>query len=184
MILKLGISDTESLNTCLKFPMKNFQHHTPEEAEPVILLISRQQVEENNMSSVLEMLRILTASREDIWRYRQQMSLVVDGYQTDPRELVDIVQVRSFLREFAMQWPYWSFFFTHDDISIILLASCCCGSEYPGGGRVAIDYKKLQMFLTQGFNALNLLFEKHGFSEIPLESHCKSLLAVIEKASS
>lgn len=39
-----------------------------------------------------------------------QMSLVVDGYNHDPRELVDIPEVRHFLKRLAAQWPYWGFF--------------------------------------------------------------------------
>jgi len=65
--------------------------------EPVILMISRRQVEEHDVASVVSGLKLFTATREDAWRYRGQMSLVVDGYGEDERELVDIEQVRVFL---------------------------------------------------------------------------------------
>ncbi len=110
----------------------------PGVTEPVIILISRRQVESRDMTSVVNELKILLASREDCWLYRGQVSLVVDGYEDDPRELVDIAEVRDFLRNFAVQWPYWGFFFNQIDDSIILLGSCVCGKAYPGGGAVEI----------------------------------------------
>src|SRR5450830_984438 len=72
--------------------------------EPVILMISRRQVEEHDVASVVAGLKLFTATREDAWRYRGQMSLVVDGYGEDERELVDIEQVRVFLCAMELQW--------------------------------------------------------------------------------
>ncbi len=65
--------------------------------DPVVLMISRRQVEQQDLASVLDALKLFTATREDAWRYRGQMSLVVDGYNHDPRDLVNIPEVRSLL---------------------------------------------------------------------------------------
>lgn len=161
--------------------MNSFKTEVPTDAEPVILMITRRQVEQNDMTSVIDMLKIMTISREDLWLYRQQMALIVSGYETDPRELIDVVEVREFLREFALQWPYWAFFFNQIDDSILLLASCCCGSEYPGGGAVAIDPDKLQVFLIGGFEGMNGLYDKHNFPEEQLEIQGAGLLGVIKR---
>ena len=40
------------------------------------------------------------------------MTLVVDDYNNDPRELVDILEVRTLLRRLEAAWPYWAFFFS------------------------------------------------------------------------
>jgi hypothetical protein len=77
----------------------------------VVLMISRRQVEQQDLASVLDALKLFTATREDAWRYRGQMSLVVDGYNHDPRDLVDIPEVRSLLKRLGAEWPYWGFFF-------------------------------------------------------------------------
>ena len=69
-------------------------------------MISLRQVEQRDIASVLKELKPLLATCEDTWLYRGQVSLVVDGYNNDPRELVDIPQVRAFLRMFEKQWPY------------------------------------------------------------------------------
>jgi len=50
----------------------------PGVSEPVVLLISRREVEAGDIASVLSRLKPFLATREDAWRYRGQMTLVVD----------------------------------------------------------------------------------------------------------
>lgn len=68
--------------------------------EPVALLISRHEIEAGDPLPVVGRLLALLSTPEAIWRYRGQMALVVDSYNEDPRELVDIAEVRAILREF------------------------------------------------------------------------------------
>lgn len=150
--------------------------------DPVILMISRRQVEQGDMNSVLGRLKILTAAREDVWRYRGQMSLVVDGYDEDPRELIDIPQVRNFLREFSMAWPYWGFFFNQIDDSLMILGACVCGKDFPGAGTVEMDVKLLEKFVRAGFDGMNKLFDKHHFPEAELETMSRGLGELFEQA--
>ena len=154
----------------------------PGVTEPVVLMISRRQVRSADIASVLKELKPFLATREDAWLYRGQMSLVVDGYNDDPRELVDIPEVRAFLRLLDAQWPYWAFFFNQVDDSIKLLGSCVCGANYPGRGAVEIDGAKLGDFLRRGFDGMNSIFDKHGFPEKELELMSRGLLEVIEQA--
>jgi len=69
-------------------------------------MISRREVEAADLASVLSRLKVFLATREDAWLYRGQMTLVVDGYNNDPRELVDIPEVRALLRRLEAEWPY------------------------------------------------------------------------------
>lgn len=153
----------------------------PGVTEPVVLMISRRQVEEHDIASVLKELRLLLATREDTWLYRGQMGLAVDGYNDDARELVDIPEVRAFLRALERQWPYWAFFFNQVDDSIKILALCVCGSSYPGCGAVEIDTEKLRGFLLRGFAGMNSLFDQHAFPESELEVMSCGVLEVIEQ---
>lgn len=138
--------------------------------EPVVLMISRRQVEQQDLASVLDSLRIFSATREDAWKYRGQMSLVVSGYDSDPRELVDIPEVRSLLIGLVEQWPYWGFFMNQVDESIRILGSCYCGVEFPGGGAALIDPARIPRFMNLAFAGMNALFDRHGFPENELEA--------------
>ena len=154
----------------------------PGVTEPVVLMISRRQVEACDIASVMVNLKPFLATREDAWLYRGQMALVVDGYNDDPRELVDIPEVRALLQELYQQWPYWAFFFNQVDDSIKLLGSCICGTRFPGGGAVEIDGHRVEEFLMNGFAGMNSIFQKHGFPEAELESMSRGLVEVLEQA--
>ncbi len=124
----------------------------------------------------------MLATREDARLYRGQMTMVFDGYDSDPRELVDIPEVRTFLVEFDQQWPYWAYFFNQVDDTIKLYLSCICGVSYPGGGVVEIDSEKLRISLMQGFAGLNSVFERFGFSEDELEIASRGVIEMVEQA--
>ena len=107
--------------------------------------------------------------------------LSVDGYNDDSRELVDILEVRTFLCELEQQWPCWAFFFNQVDDSVKLLASCVCGTSFPGNGAVEIEVSELGDFLNRAFAGMNSIFDKHGFPESELESMSRGLAEVIEQ---
>ena len=78
----------------------------PGVTEPVVLTISRPKVESSDIASVVSRLKVFLATRQDAWLYRGQMTLVVDGNNSDPRELVDIPEVRAILRQLKAECPY------------------------------------------------------------------------------
>ena len=48
----------------------------PGVTEPVVLLISRREVDVGDIASVLSRLKVFLATREDAWRYRGQMDSI------------------------------------------------------------------------------------------------------------
>ena len=150
--------------------------------EPVILMISRREVEAGDVASVVSRLKVFLATREDAWLYRGQMALVVDGYNNDPRELVDIPEVRTMLRQFEAAWPYWAFFFNQVDDSIKLLLSCAAGSRFLGRGAVEMDADQVAAALARGFDGMNTIFDRFGFPEGELEKMSDGLVEVLQQA--
>jgi hypothetical protein len=150
--------------------------------EPVVLMISRREVEASDVLPAVSRLHTLLSTSEAIWHYRGQITLVVDGYSDDSRELVDIAEVRDFLRALDQRWPYWAFFFNQVDDSIKLFVSCLCGFFYPGGGLVEIDRERLGQFLTRGFAAMRSLFNDHGFPEDEMEAMSNGVIELVEQA--
>ena len=154
----------------------------PGVTEPVVLMISRREVEAKDLASVVSRLKVFLATREDAWRYRGQMTLVVDGYNQDPRELVDIPEVRALLRDLEAAWPYWAYFFNQVDDSIKLLLSCVAGHRFLGRGAVEMDADLVAGALARGFDGMNAVFERFGFPEDELERMSKGLVEVLEQA--
>jgi len=107
----------------------------PGVSEPVVLLISRREVDEGDIASVLSRLKVCLANREDAWLYPGADDTHRCSYDNDPRELVDIHEVRSLLRALETSWPQWAYFFNQVDDSIKLLLSCglyavSCGTRH------------------------------------------------------
>ena len=151
-------------------------------SEPVVLMISRREVEAADLASVVSRLKIFLATREDAWRYRGQMTLVVDGYNNDPRELVDIPEVRALLRRLEAEWPYWAYFFNQVDDSIKLLLSCVAGCRFLGRGAVEMDADLVAGALARGFGGMNIVFDRFGFPEDELEKMSNGLVEVLQQA--
>ena len=154
----------------------------PGVSEPVVLLISRREVEAGDLASVLYRLKPLLATREDAWRYRGQITLAVDGYNNDPRELVDIPEVRTFLRGLESSWPAWAYFFNQVDDSIMLLLSCVAGCRFHGGGAVEMDADLVASALGRAFGGMNMIFERFGFPEDELETMSCGFAEVLQQA--
>jgi hypothetical protein len=156
----------------------------PGVTEPVVLLISRREVEAGDLASVLSRLKPFLATREDAWRYRGQMTLVVDGYDNDSRALVDIPEVRALLRGLESSWPHWAYFFNQVDDSIKLLMSCVAGSRFPGRGAVEMDVDLVAFALGRAFGGMNMIFDRFGFPEDELEKMSNGFVEVLQQASS
>ena len=154
----------------------------PGVTEPVVLMISRREVEADDIASVVSRLKPFLATREDAWRYRGQMTLVVDGYNNDPRELVDIPAVRSILRQLEASWPHWAYFFNQVDDSIKLLLSCVAGSRFLGRGAVEMDADLVAAALARAFGGMNMIFDRFGFPEDELEKMSNGLVEVLQQA--
>lgn len=141
-------------------------------SDPVVFVISRQQVEALDLDEPLDFLHSLvpTAYPHHAWAYKGRLSLVIAGYETDPRELFEIPEVCRYLRALDDQWPFWLFFFNQVDDSIKLIALCLASSIEVVPGAAHIDPDGLRRFLERGFTAVNYLFESYGFPETENEA--------------
>ena len=136
-------------------------------SDPVVFVISRQQVEALALDEPLGFLHSLvpTAHPDHAWAYKGRLSLVIAGYDTDPRELFEIPEVCRYLRALDEQWPFWLFFFNQVDDSIKLIALCLASSIEVVPGAAHIDPNGLRRFMERAFIAVNYLFESYGFPE-------------------
>ncbi len=139
----------------------------PAVSDTVVFVITRQQIEDADIESSLSFLRSLvpTEHPEHAWAYKGRLSLVISGYNSDPRELFEIPEVCQYLRALDEQWPFWLFFFNQVDDSIKLIALCLASSIEVVPGAAHIDPEGLRRFMERAFTAVNYLFESYGFPE-------------------
>lgn len=151
----------------LKDPEGRFFDLRPGITDPVIFVITRQQIEAEDLEGSLEFLRSLvpTDTPQRIWSHKGRLSLVISGYDADPRELFEIPEVRRYLRSIDEHWPFWLFFLNQVDESIKVVAACLASTVEVAPGLAHIDPAGLQRFMERAFSAVNFIFETCGFPE-------------------
>ena len=107
----------------------------------VVLQISRQEIESCNYTSSLERLMVMTDSRENTLRYREALILQITGYDADPRELAEILEVRKFFASLTNEWPNWFWFLTREQGMVSLVMSLLCKVKvHRNGGAYGIEF--------------------------------------------
>lgn len=134
---------------------------------PEEFAIHRQQIEAFDLESSLSFLRTLVPSQDPrhAWSYKGSLSLVIGGYDDDPRELFQIPEVCHYLCGIDREWPFWFFFLAPDDGSIKLVGMCLASAVSVSPGKAYIPPENLGRFMERGFGAVNHLFDHYGFPE-------------------
>jgi hypothetical protein len=146
----------------------------------VLVAISRRQVEEADLDSILDGLRALSADRDSALMYRGQMTIYFDI--DDEREIVDIPEARALLARLVNEWPLWAHFASQVDGTVHLLLSCACAKRSLGRGRVEADRNLLGAVLEAGWNATVDLHLRLGLDAEGLQAHLDGLLERVEQA--
>jgi hypothetical protein len=135
----------------------------------VIVTISRDDIESCNIQPALASLNKLVASGEALAASNGTISLVVSGYDNDPRELHMIPEVREYFRNLDADFPYWFHVCTRIEHSLRLLFTMLVDTTpvidaaHPAGAQFSND--DLNNFINRHFDAMDSLHGKHGFPE-------------------
>ena len=139
--------------------------------EPAIIIldISREEIVAGNISSALERLEVLTATVENLRRYRECLVFQVRGYDDDPRVIVEIPEIRRFFAKLCQEWPHWLWFLRRGIGAVPLLMSLLCKIEVlrdldGSVGTEFLDMGELKTRLIEIFAQANILFEAFQIS--------------------
>jgi hypothetical protein len=159
------------------------QRLRPAVTDPVILMFSRRQVETCDIDEPLQFLRRLTADRQTALEFCGRISLVVDGYNDDPRELFEVPEVRAYIKRLDQAWPNWFFFLSQADESIKLLESCLCETIEVVPGVTSVDMDQLEQSLARHFGAMTALWEALDVPEETCEEVAEGRLNEWDRSS-
>jgi hypothetical protein len=151
--------------------------------DPIYLVFSREQVEAHDISEPLQVLRQLTGNPEKAVGACGRISLVIDGYNADPRELFEIPEVRAYIKAIDDLWPYWFFFLSQADDSIKIVESCLCDSIEVVPGVTSVDTAQLQKYLTRHFSVLTRYCESLNLPESKIEEISEGVISLIYNSS-
>jgi hypothetical protein len=159
------------------------QHLRPAVTDLIVLMFSRRQVETCDVDEPLGLLRSLAADRRTAIEFWGRISLVIDGYNDDPRELFEIPEVRAYIKCLDLAWPYWFFLLSQIDESIKLLESCLCDTIEVVPGVTSIDLDQLDRSLARHFGAMYRLGAELKLPEEMCEEVAEGIIGMFQNAA-
>ena len=159
------------------------QRFRPAVSEPIFLVISREQIMEMHLQEPLQVLRQLAGNPEKAITACGRVSVVIDGFNADPRELFEIPEVRRYIQQLDALWPYWFFFLSQADDSIKVIESCLCDSIEVVPGVTSIDTEQLNDCLTRHFSALNSYCEAINLPESKIQEISEGIISLIHNSA-
>jgi hypothetical protein len=133
-----------------------------------MLRVSRADVERRNIvPAILELGQLLAP--ENVRRFHRKVSLVIDGYDDDPRDLYDIAEVRGWVQLLDIAFPFWFYFlWLGPQSSLQWIPFCLCRFEQVQGGKL-IDQSELKPFVAWRAWATAQLCAVHKVPEIEVK---------------
>ena len=136
-----------------------------------VIIVSREEVDAKDTSSVLEALRALVASPDVALSYFESVDISFHGYNDWHEELFEIQAVREFVYALDEHFPYWLFFLDKKAPGLQCLAHCFLPPFLTHEAKQRIFPEHLNNLLTKRwFLAMNQVCEAVGFSEEQIEA--------------
>jgi hypothetical protein len=89
---------------------------------PLVIVISRDEVERNDISSPLVPLKWLISNPGITRKFRTQVDISFDGYNQVREELFEIPEVRNYVYALDEQFPFWLYFLSRELLGLQCLA--------------------------------------------------------------
>lgn len=140
----------------------------------VIVTIPREDIERHNVAPALASLSKLTESRQALESSNGTITLLVSGYDNDPRELHLIPEVRRYFQALDQQFPFWFHICVRIEHSLRMIFTMLAdlepiALEQPAGAiGYSISNDDLNTFVGLHLEAMRGLHVKYGFD--PMES--------------
>jgi len=148
-----------------------------EAVEPIIIVVTRSEVERRDTSIVMKPLGDLMRSPERARSFRERIDIAIDGYNEDPRELFEIDEVRAFVRELDGHFPYWLYFLSKEYTGLQCVTLCLLPPFLTREGKQKHFPAKLQEILEKRWQpALEKICSFAGVPE-------SELLEIIERSA-
>jgi len=139
-------------------------------ADLAIVLVSRADIEAMQVGSTVERLMLFSDDAEQVYRFAGRMVLQVEGYDADPRPLVQIPECVRFFRAVDAQWNYWLHFLLPmpDQLQLIVLMLTDLRVQERHGAMISYaprDPRQMRQVLKRQFHALERLHAAFGLPE-------------------
>jgi len=136
----------------------------------IVMQISRTEVEKGLVGDAVDRLMVLSTGVGYTRRFRNSVSLLFSGYDSDEREIHEIPECVTFVRTLTREWPFWFHFLEKEGDSVAILLRLLFDVDVVRSegavGVSIVDEKQVTRVLNQLFDGMNILYEMHGYSEL------------------
>jgi hypothetical protein len=153
------------------------------------IMVSREDIERGNIQYTLKQFERIEKKKS---KARTSSVILFDGYNDDPREIYEIPEIRSWIRRFLKQKPYFFYFISPVDTSYMKMwLFCLCDVKREGNDitlksaknlvekitQDAVSYsKKLKDSIEVQYSLANLIMEKLDY-----DKHCNYENIIIKR---
>ncbi len=156
-------------------------------ADLAIILFTRSEIESAAVGSAVERLMLFSDVEDNVRRYEGRMALMFEGYDTDPRSLVEIPECVAFFRAVDRQWSYWLHFLVARpdalNLAFLLLADIRPLAIAGDSRTFAVnDPDQLTKLLERLFTSMNTLHANYEISELANRRRTETVLRSLSQA--
>jgi hypothetical protein len=131
----------------------------------VTVIVGREQVEAGDTNEILAVLQPFVQP-EAAKKFFERVEIGFSGYDHDPRELYEIVEVRDFVHKLDEQFPFWLYFLTKRSDGLRAILYCFCPPFLKPEFQQEIWSQHINDYLLKrGFPAMGTICELVGWSE-------------------
>lgn len=129
-------------------------------ADPLCLVVPREEVRRQDITPVLSTLRKLLESPEVARAHRESVDLVFAGYHDAQLEFGEIKEVRDYVRKLDAKFPFWLFFMAKGRPGLKCIISCHLLPFLTDTGKAKHHPGQLERLLNKRwFPAMNIVAE-------------------------
>lgn len=152
--------------------------------QPLYILISREEVEAQDLTAPLATLKSLIASPEVARSYMENVDIVFGGYDGDSREMFEIPEVRNYAYNLDGDFPYWLFFLSKYGLGLQCLLLCFLPPYLTEEARARIHPERTrELLLDRWLPAMNQVSEFAGLSGDEIDQLTERAISYIANGS-
>lgn len=138
--------------------------------DPLVIVISRAEVESHDTSVAMSVLNQLCTSPQVARGHLERVEIAFHGYDHQADELFEIPAVRQYVQELDNQFPYWLYFLSKRHLGLQCLLYCFLPPFLKEEARNRIFPERINQLLTERwYPAMAQMCQLTGLSDEQVE---------------
>lgn len=161
--------------------MSDFLGEVSDYIDPLVIVVSKEEVLDRNIQPALTLLNRLKESPEIAAKYKENVEIAFHGYDDNPFELFEIQPVREYVNLLDNEFPFWLFFLSKEYLGLQCIIHCFLPPFRNDKGKSEHYPQRIgQYLMDRWFPAMNHICEYVGCSEEEIEELTERAMRYIE----